>query len=200
MISVSWEQSDPAATNRNLYILFTLAVPRSLAQRWDLGLTGTLGRSLPFEQADITWISCFHCYSSDYLPMQKSLKMISRISSAPTRPVIRPRLVRANLTPSAASARSMSRYRWYWARAAKHSCRWALWRAWVRVGAPDRGSPHLERKFENKMHQINQQLSFCALFCTFGSVRMKTRAKIYKNKVANYIFKKTTTKKHLFFF
>lgn len=119
--------------------------------------TDTLGPNknaafLP-EQANITCISCFRCYSSDYFPMQKSLKMISRISSAPTRPVIRPRLVRANRTPSAARARSMSRYRWYWARAAKHCCRWALWRAWVRVGAPDRGSPHLERKLENKMSQ-----------------------------------------------
>lgn len=85
-----------------------------------------------------------------YFPMQKSLKIMSRISSAPTLPVIRPRLVSANRTPSAARARSMSRYCWYWARAATHCCRWALWRAWVRVGAPDRGSPHLERKREYK--------------------------------------------------
>lgn len=93
--------------------------------------------------------------------MQKSLKMISRISSAPTRPVIRPRLTRANRTPSAARARSMSRYRWYWARAAKHCCRWALWRAWVRVGAQDRGLPHLERKLKNKMIEI--ELPVCPL-------------------------------------
>lgn len=45
-----------------------------------------------------------------YFPMQKSLKMISRISSGPTRPVILPRLVRAKRTPSAARARSKSLY------------------------------------------------------------------------------------------
>lgn len=85
-------------------------------------------------------------FSLFYFPMQKSLKMMSRISSAPTRPVIRPRLVTAKRTPSAARARSVSRYRWYWARAAAHRCRWARWRACVRVGAPNRGSPHLQRK------------------------------------------------------
>ena len=123
------------------------------------------------EQADITCILCFCCYSSNYFPMQKSLKMISRISSAPTRPVILPRLVRANRTPSAARARSMSRYCWYCARAVKHCCRWALWRAWVRVGAPDRGSPHLERKLENKMNQSN------LVFCAFGWEMVKTTLK-----------------------
>lgn len=85
-------------------------------------------------------------FSHIYFPMQKSLKMMSRISSTPTRPVIRPRLVTAKRTPSAARARSVSRYSWYWARAATHCCRWALWRACVRVGAPNRGSPHLQRK------------------------------------------------------
>lgn len=50
-------------------------------------------------------------FSLIYFPMQKSLKMMSRISSAPTRPVIRPRLVTAKRTPSAARARSVSRYR-----------------------------------------------------------------------------------------
>lgn len=83
-----------------------------------------------------------------YFPMQKSLKIMSRISSAPTRPVIRPRLVRASRTPSAARARSTSRYRWYWARAAQHCCRWALWRAWVTLGAPTRGSAQLEEVWE----------------------------------------------------
>lgn len=153
----------------NFFYSCCASKPGTMPRLWLYWCSGTKQeRSLPLEQSDITCFSYFRCYSSDYFPMQKSLKMISRISSAPTLPVIRPRLVRANRTPSAARARSMSRYRWYWARAAKHCCRWALWRAWVRVGALDRGSPHLERKFENKMNQSNQQSSFCALFCIFG--------------------------------
>lgn len=110
-----------------------------------------------------TWLRTWHRPSSNagryytyfmflrlllYFPMQKSLKIMSRISSAPTRPVIRPRLVRASRTPSAARARSMSRYHWYWARAAQHCCRWALWRAWVKLGAPTRGSAQLEEIWE----------------------------------------------------
>lgn len=90
------------------------------------------------------WYHAYIVFSLLYFPMQKSLKIMSRISSAPTRPVIRPRLVRASRTPSAARARSTSRYRWYWARAARHCCRWALWRAWVKLGAPTRGSAQLQ--------------------------------------------------------
>lgn len=112
-----------------------------------------------------------------HLPMQKSLKIMSRISSAPTRPVIRPRLVSASRTPSAARARSTSRYLWYCARAATQCCRWALCRAWVSVGAPDRGSPHLQRKPE---HKTNRTDHFCLLHSAFVSAT--TDIKEQKNK------------------
>lgn len=142
--------------------------PGTVPRLWLCWYSGTKWEgSLPLGYADIRCFSCFCCYFI-YFPIQKSLKMISSISSAPTLPVIRPRLVSANRTPSAAKARSMSRYLWYWARAAQPCCRWALWRAWVRVGAPDRGSPHLERKFENKMSQSNRHSLFCDLFCILG--------------------------------
>lgn len=140
------------------WVLFTPAVHRRLTQSQTLSfifhfLYGYSGNAVFLSESAIIKrvFSCFHRFAS-YFPMQKSLKMMSRISSAPTRPVIRPKLVRAKRTPSAARARSASRYRRYWARAATHCCKWALWRAWVREGAPHRGSPHLGRVLQNEWY------------------------------------------------
>lgn len=81
-----------------------------------------------------------------YFPMQKSLKITSKISSVPTFPVILPKQLRLKRSPSAASARSMSLYLWYWLKDSMLFCRLVRWRVWVRLGLPTRGSAHLERK------------------------------------------------------